>query len=89
MFSPALLDIAFLTCFDQNKNDPICVMPPKVAKASKEGDIVMLYRYHFSLQTLPVYMKAHGKVCRLNGSDIMMQYHLSYLPCRSWVARHR
>ncbi len=59
MFSPALLDIAFLTCFDPNKNDPICVTPPKVAKASKEGDIAMLYRSHLCLQTLPVYMKAH------------------------------
>jgi len=59
MFSPALLDIAFLICFDRNENDPICVTPPKVAKASKEGVIAMLYHYHFSLQTLPVYMKAH------------------------------
>ncbi len=27
-----------------NGNDPICVMPPNVAKASKEGDITIRYQ---------------------------------------------
>jgi hypothetical protein len=35
-----------------NRNDPICVVPPKVAKASKEGTLSRLYRgrYHAKLR---------------------------------------
>jgi hypothetical protein len=39
----------------QNKNDPICVALPKVAKASKKGNIASRYCWHYTEQTLPVY----------------------------------
>jgi hypothetical protein len=43
-------DILYLPCgdlkrCDTNRDDPICVAPPKVAKASKEGDIAGVLSY--------------------------------------------
>jgi hypothetical protein len=38
------------------RNNPICVTLPKVAKASKEGDITMRYRGYFKVQILPILM---------------------------------
>jgi len=43
-------DSQYCTClghlgrYDINRNGPICVLPPKVAKARKEGDITSRYR---------------------------------------------
>ncbi len=41
--APYLLTLA-------NRNNPICVAPPKVAKASNEGDIATQYRGYFCMQ---------------------------------------
>jgi hypothetical protein len=37
-----------------NINDPICVAPPKVAKASNEGDMASRYRRHYRAKLSPV-----------------------------------
>jgi hypothetical protein len=39
-----VLTLATLSDVTKNRNDPICIAPPKVAKASKEG---VRYRRHF------------------------------------------
>ncbi len=37
-----------------NKNDPLCVTLPKVAKASKVVNITLQYHGHYYVQTSPV-----------------------------------
>jgi hypothetical protein len=49
----ATLDSHYCTCLGQlgqrgiNRHDPICVAPPKVAKASTEGDIAGIIAPNF------------------------------------------
>ncbi len=41
---------------DWNRNDSICAVPLKVAKASKEDNMGSRYHWHFRVQTSPMYM---------------------------------
>jgi hypothetical protein len=45
--APYLLTLA-------NRNNPICVVPPKVAKARKEGNIATQYHGRFRVQISPM-----------------------------------
>jgi hypothetical protein len=48
-----VLALATLSDAAKNENDPICVVPPKVAKASGEGDIANIFAKNFTNVQVP------------------------------------
>jgi hypothetical protein len=71
----------------------ICVVSPKVARASKEVDIgdIFVYKLHQCTQAFTEHKGSFtlGKFECDNTRDVVTQYHPPYLPWPPWVAQHR